>query len=252
MCPPEKKGGFLSGTPVLVTGAGKRIGAAIAEALADRGAPVVLHYGQSSQEAEALCERIVRHGGRVATVQADLNQPEQVMRLIERAAGCFGPLGVLINNAALFHPGHFSDTSLAQWQHHLAVNLTAPFLLMQAFAQQSTPHQTGKILNLLDQRIARPRPGHLAYNATKSALWTLTQIAAQELAPHIQVNAIAPGPILPASGEGSEASFLAVARKTPLQRPGGPEDILQAVLYLLRQNYVTGEILRVDGGEHLV
>ncbi|MBF0454133.1 MAG: SDR family oxidoreductase [Magnetococcales bacterium] len=237
--------------PALVTGGSQRIGAASALALARKGASVVIHYGRSDREAKTLCEKIQQQGGRGATLQADLESADQVETLVERAEGFFGPLQILVNNAAIFQPGLIKETPLEQWQAHLSINLTAPFLLMQAFARRLPEETPGKIINLIDQRVLRPRPGHVAYSAAKSALWALTQMAAQEMAPNIQVNAIGPGPILPAPNH-EPGGFERVAQRTPLGRPGSPEDITQALIFLLEQTFITGEMVCVDGGEHLV
>jgi NAD(P)-dependent dehydrogenase (short-subunit alcohol dehydrogenase family) len=240
----------VRGVPVLVTGGSRRIGRACVLALAGAGASVVIHHGRSVEDAQRLCEQIHQQGGKAATVQADLGQSSMLSGLMHRAGQFFGPLQILVNNAAIFRPGLFADTSQDDWHEHLAVNLTAPFLLMQGFARQIPSQTPGKIINIIDQRIARPKPGHVAYTTAKSGLWTLTQMAAQEMAPWIQVNAIGPGPILPAPDQQSD-SFLQVARATPMARAGKPEDIAQAMLFLLEQEYITGDIIRVDGGEHL-
>jgi pteridine reductase len=241
----------IRGVPILVTGGSQRIGAACVRRLAGLGAFVVIHYGHSAQQAEALCREVLDQGGQGATVQAGLGQPEQVASLMGRAGEFFGPIRVLVNNAAIFKPGTFQDTSLAQWQAHLSINLTAPFILMQEFFRQLPPQTFGKIINLIDQRITRPRPGHVAYTTAKSGLATVTQIAAQEMAPWVQVNAIAPGPILAASDH-PPGTFEAIAKSTPLARPGGVEDITRTLVFLLEQGYVTGEMIHVDGGEHLI
>ncbi|MBF0447539.1 MAG: SDR family oxidoreductase [Magnetococcales bacterium] len=240
----------LREAPVLVTGGGRRIGAACVLGLAEAGAKVVIHHGRSEREAESLCRQIQAQGGEAATVGADLSQPQQVLALMEQACSFFGPLHLLVNSAAIFNPGLFQDSDLSQWQAHLDINLTAPFILMQRFYRQLPPDQSGHIINFIDQRISRPRPGHVAYTTAKSALWTLTQMAALEMAPRIQVNAIAPGPILPAPDQSPEA-FASIAKATPLARPGSPADIVRALIFLLEQPYITGEMIRVDGGEHL-
>jgi pteridine reductase len=240
----------MRGVPVLVTGGGKRIGKACVEALAKAQALVVIHYGSSQSEAELLSAKIRKEGGQAALVQGDLANSEEVGSIMQRAEQFFGPVQILLNSAAIFKPGLFNNTGLAQWHEHLAVNLTAPFLLMQEFATQLPPKTPGKIINIIDQRIKRPRPGHIAYTTAKSGLWTLTQVAAQEMAPYIQVNAIAPGPILPAPDQPVD-SFKKIAKATPLARPGSTDDITKAVIFLIEQEYITGEIIRVDGGEHL-
>ena len=238
-----------SDTTALITGAGRRIGAACALALANQGARVVIHSRNSSAGATALCEQIRKHGGKAGCLEADLASPTEAAGLMERTRQRFGPVTILVNNAAIFEPGTLDNTTIVDWNRHLGINLTAPFLLMQSFARQ-LPSSVGKIINLIDQRVTRPQPGHAAYTVAKSALWTLTRLAALELAPQVQVNAIGPGPILPAPGSGPEG-FHRVAAATPLARPGLPEDITAALLFLIRQDYITGEMIRVDGGEHL-
>ncbi|MEO5362757.1 MAG: SDR family oxidoreductase [Magnetococcus sp. DMHC-8] len=242
--------GDLAGCTALVTGAGQRIGAACAEALARAGARVAVHAHRSQGAARALCTAIERQGGRAELFVADLADPEEAARLLEQVAARMGVVTLLVNNAAVFPPGTLRDTPLAAWQAVLAVNLTAPFVLMQAFARGLPPPATGVIVNLLDQRIVRPRPGHLAYTVAKEALWTLTRLAAVELAPAVRVNAIAPGPILPAAGDGIEM-FRRVAAATPLQRAGSPQDIVDTLFFLIRHTFITGEMICVDGGEHL-
>ncbi|MBF0425599.1 MAG: SDR family oxidoreductase [Magnetococcales bacterium] len=247
----------LTGTTALITGAGRRLGAACALALARVGVRIVLHHGTSAADARVVSEEIQRLGGTALPLAADLADPEQVATLLPRAITLTGGIDILINNAAIFIPGGLRDTDSESWQRHLAINLTAPFLLMQAFARQ--PHLQpngdtrvrGKVVNLLDQRIDRPRPGHVAYTAAKSALWSLTRMAALELAPAIQVNAIAPGPILPAADAPLE-QFQRIAAATPAGCPGSPEAIVDALLFLLRHDYITGDKVCVDGGEHLL
>ena len=241
------------GATALVTGAGRRIGAACARALAALGVRVAIHCRHSGADAGALCAEIRRQGGQAAVFEADLTDGDAAGALLDRVRERFGPVGILVNNAALFEPGTLLDTSLESWNRHLALNLTAPFLLTRAMARQQAAlaePKPGKIINIIDQRIGRPRPGHLAYTTAKSALWTLTRISARELAPAIQVNAIAPGPILPAPGA-DDAAFRQVAAATPLGRPGSPSDIAAALLFLLHQDFITGEMIHMDGGEHL-
>ncbi|MBF0096629.1 MAG: SDR family oxidoreductase [Magnetococcales bacterium] len=237
----------LTGLTALVTGAGQRIGAACIQALADKGVRIACHANHSWQSAQGQCDDIRRQGGTAELFVADLAQEEASQRLFEQVTERMGGVQILVNNAAIFQRGTLLDLQPSQWQRMMAINLTAPMLLMQSFARQG---QAGTIVNVLDQRIARPRPGHLAYTVAKSALWTLTQMAALELAPAIRVNAIAPGPILPAMGD-SDAAFQRVVAATPLQRAGSPQDVVQALLFLLQQPFITGQLLFVDGGEHL-
>lgn len=239
-----------SGVTALLTGSGHRIGAACAEALAAKGARVAIHYHRSEKDAESLCTAIRQRGGQAMLFPADLADAEQTSGLIEQVCRRLGSVRILVNNASIFHPGDMDTTCLEQWNQHLAINLTAPFLLMQAFSRALAPAATGTIINLIDQRITRPRPGHMAYTVAKSALWTLTRVAAMEMAPAVRVNAIAPGPILPSPGA-TEASFKRVAAAVPLGCSGTPADIAETLLFLVQHTFITGEMICVDGGEHL-
>lgn len=242
----------LNHATALITGGALRIGAACAQALALQGVAVVIHYKTSHHAAQTLQKTIQAQGGQAHILQAELTDCDQVRSLLPRAEACLGskPVNILINNAALFLPGTLRDDSLEQWHRHLAINLTAPFLLMQTFARRLPPGSQGKIIQLIDQHKEQPKVGYAAYSASKSALWTLTCQAALELAPDIQVNAIGPGPILPAPN-GSLAAFDQIAAATPLQRPGTLNDITAALIFLLQNDFITGEMIRVDGGEHL-
>ncbi len=240
----------LGGQTALVTGAGQRIGAVCAEALAKAGVRLALHAHQSRQAAQTLQARIRQQGGEAELFFADLSDGQQATRLFEQVTEQMGCLQILVNNAAIFHPSTLADLSLDAWQKMMAINLTAPFLLMQQFARQKKIEAGAVIINLIDQRIVRPRPGHLAYTVAKSGLWTLSQMAAVELAPTIRVNAIAPGPILPAA-DAAQETFQRIVAATPLQRSGSAQDIVEALLFLLKQPFITGQLLFVDGGEHL-
>ncbi|MBF0137780.1 MAG: SDR family oxidoreductase [Magnetococcus sp. DMHC-1] len=247
----------LPGTTALITGAGQRLGAACARALAGAGVTVMIHHDRSKQAALGVCDQIHQAGGQAFLLAADLADPEQAAALVPRSVAVMGRVDILINNAAIFAAGGLRDTDLTQWQRHLGINLTAPFLLLQAFARQPhwshpvDPGVRGKVINILDQRIRHPRPGHLAYTTAKSALWSVTQMAARELAPTIQVNAIAPGPIL-AAPEATPEQFQRIAAATPAGRPGTLAEITTTVLFLLQHDYITGDMVSVDGGEHLL
>lgn len=243
----------MAGRGALVTGAGRRLGGAVALALARAGVHLALHHHASANEARQLAARLEGLGVRAIPFAADLSDPTQAAELLPRVRETLGFVSILVNSAATFEPGSLRDTTPQAWQRTHDLILTAPFLLMQALARQeefSAPDTTGAVVNLLDQRIRRPRPGHLAYTVAKSALWSLTQLAAVELAPALRVNAVAPGPILPAPGA-NMAQFHKIAQATPLARPGAPDDVAEAVLFLLRQEFITGELIYVDGGEHL-
>ena len=239
-----------SGVTALLTGSGRRIGAACATSLAAVGTRVAIHCHHSENEARTLCQTIRQQGGEADYFVADLEDTGQTENLIEQVQSRLGPVRILVNNASIFQPGELRTTSMAAWNRHLAINLTAPFLLMQSFARCLLPTMGGKVVNLIDQRVTRPRSGYVAYTVAKSALWTLTRMAAIELAPNIQVNAIAPGPILPAP-EATFDAFQKIASATPLARSGSPQDIADTLLFLIHQEFITGEMICVDGGEHL-
>jgi NAD(P)-dependent dehydrogenase (short-subunit alcohol dehydrogenase family) len=185
------------------------------------------------------------------TLRADLAEARTCTTLVDAAREALGDLDVLVNGAALFLPGDLETTTLGDWERQLALNLRAPFLLSQAFARSLPAPRQGKIVNIADARARRPGRGHLAYRLSKVALVHLTELLALELAPRITVNAVAPGAMLPPPGEGSAAFARRVATAVPLGHAGGAEPVADAVLYLLREDFATGVVLRVDGGEYL-
>lgn len=240
----------IRGHLALVTGGGRRIGAQCVRALCQSGARVVVHCHRSTTDAETLCQEIRANGGHSWLVEANLGDRDAIDTLIPQIEKTYGALTILVNNAAIFEPGTTLETTWDHWDRHLAINLTAPFFLMGHFARQLPQGASGKIINIIDQRILRPSPGHVAYTASKSALWSLTRMAALELAPNIQVNAIGPGAILPAKQD-DENTFLALARALPTQRTGRLEEITSALLFFLANDYVTGQMVCIDGGQHL-
>jgi NAD(P)-dependent dehydrogenase (short-subunit alcohol dehydrogenase family) len=231
----------------LITGGARRIGRAIALALAQVGYAVVLHANTSRAAAEALAGEIERSGGRARVVLADLADAQALRGLIP-AAVAFGPLALLVNSAAEFEPDEIGTLERARFERTLAVNLAAPLFLAQAFAAQAQPGAS--IINILDQRVFRPTPRFLSYSLSKSALHAATTTLAQALAPKVRVNAVAPGPTLPSPRQ-TEAQFAEQAATLPLQRGPRPEDIAAAVLYLAGATSVTGVTIAVDGGQHL-
>lgn len=233
----------------LITGGARRIGRAITLALAQSGYSVVVHAFHSRNEAEQLCGEIAEAGGRAATVLADLAQDEQAKQLVA-AAGAFGPLTLLVNNAGEFEPDEISSFDRARFDRAMAVNLRAPLVLAQAFAAQASRQAGASIVNLLDQRVFKPTPRFLSYTLSKSALHTATSTLAQALAPHVRVNAVAPGPVLPSPRQSAE-DFAKQAAALPLGQGPSPEDIAAAVLYLAEAENVTGQTIAVDGGQHL-
>lgn len=239
----------LHGHAALITGAGRRLGAAFAQALASAGGDVCLHYGTTPAESLAG-ELAQRHGVRAIALQADLSDPEAATQLIARAVEQIGDLDLLVNSASVFGAATFPDTSQADWQQHLAVNLTAPFLLSQAFARHRAG-RPGVIVNLLDWRALRPGADRFAYTISKAALAALTRSLAQALAPSIRVNGLALGAILPPPD--AKTDDIPLAARSPLGRWGTVEETCDALLFLLAgPDFITGEILHLDGGRHLM
>jgi NAD(P)-dependent dehydrogenase (short-subunit alcohol dehydrogenase family) len=221
----------------------------LALAVARAGGDVVVHYGSSQAEAQSLSEEIRTLGRKAYLLQADLNDPEQVGSLIPHSFE-YGSLFALVNNAAIFEPLTWQSSTLEPWNHHLMVNLTTPFLLSQAFARKLPLDGAGRIINLLDWRALRPAADHLPYTISKSALAALTHSLAVALAPRITVNALALGAILPPS-EGDPPSNI--LKNIPAGRWADLGEVGQALIFLLDgPAYITGEILHIDGGRHLV
>jgi pteridine reductase len=248
----------LNGKVAIVTGGAVRLGRALALALAEQGARLVIHYGSSAGPAQETVREIKAMGSDALAVQADFSQSGQAPSIVERAVAHFGQVDILVNSAAIFEPGRWDDTTEANWDRHFAINLKSPFFLSQAFAkhigpERACPEQSrraGHIVNIADWRGVRPGIGHVAYTLTKAALIAMTKSLALALAPNIQVNAIAPGMILPPPGK--DPSYLERhASKIPAQRVGSPQEIAKALLFLLRSDFVTGELIFVTGGQHL-
>jgi len=240
----------LDGKVAIVTGGAMRLGRALALALADQGARLAIHYGSSAGPAEAVVGEIKAMGSDATAIQADLSQAGEARSVIERAVVHLGQVDILVNSAAIFEPGNWDDTTEANWDRHFAINLKSPFFLSQAFAAQVGPERAGHIVNIADWRGARPGPDHVAYTLTKAALIAMTKSLALALAPNIQVNAIAPGLILPPPGQ-DQAYLENKASQVPVRRAGSPQEIANALLFLLRSDFVTGELIFVTGGEHL-
>jgi len=239
----------LSGKTVLITGAARRVGRAIALSIAQAGGNVIIHHGHSPQEAEAVRIEIESMGRQAHIIQADLGDPNQVAEIIPRAYQV-GQLYALVNSAAIFEPLTLATTDLPAWERHLSINLTAPFLLSQAFAAWLPANETGRIVNILDWRALRPGSDHLPYTISKAALVALTQSLAATLAPRITVNGLALGAILPPSDGPTPETLL---ESVPARRWAGLEEVGQALIFLLTgPEYITGEILHVDGGRHLI
>lgn len=239
----------LSDRIVLVTGGARRVGRLLALACAKAGADVIVHHGHSESDAVRTGAEIESLGRRAWVLSADLSQTGQAAELVGRAAQ-FGQLHGLVNSAAIFEPLSFQQTTVGDWQRHLDINLTAPFLLSQAFAASVAAERSARIVNILDWRAMRPGPDHFPYTISKAALAALTEGLAAALAPRVLVNGLALGAILPPSDGGDEAAAL---RNVPLRRWSRPEELEQALVFLLSgPEYMTGEILYLDGGRHLI
>ncbi len=235
----------------LITGGARRIGKTLALALAERGCAIVLHYGQSAEAAQQTLVEIRAQGVNAWSISADLNDEQAVAELIPFAWEQAGRLDILINNAAIFPAEYFLEADSATWDRTMRVNLKAPFLLSQAFARRLPDGRAGKIINLLDALALRPKNHHFAYTISKYGLAGLTQAMAHALAGHnIQVNGIALGTIL--AGDDDVAFFEKMASRLPARRLGSPQDVVTAMAYLLEADYLTGEIIRLDGGHHLM
>ena len=238
----------LRGQTALVTGGAVRIGRAICEALAAAGVNVIVHYRHSSVEAEQLRAELEQRGVKAWTLAADLTSEAACRDLVERAAASAGRLDILINNAAVFHKDNLLATTEAKLFAEFWPNLFAPLLLMRAVAEKSSG---GKIINLLDRRIAGFDTECVPYVLAKKALAELTQLAAKELAPRFTVNGVAPGAVLPPPGKGGDY-LRDLAGPVPLQKQVTPADVAAAVLALLQSDAITGQLLFVDGGQHLL
>lgn len=234
----------------LVTGAADRIGAAIAARLAGEGYAVVIHYRSSGEKAEQLADAIGADGGHAAIVQADIARREDRMGLIARAAEPFGPLTLLVNNASVFEPDSAATLHEDLWDLHMAVHAEAPVFLARDFAAQLPDGEHGNIVNIIDERVLSLSPDFFSYTLSKSVLWTATRTLAQSLAPRIRVNAIGPGPTL-ANARQSQADFEVSRQRLPLQTGADPDEIAQGIVSILDLPAMTGQMIALDGGEHL-
>ncbi len=234
----------------LVTGAAHRIGHAIALELAARGFAVALHYNNSRAEAEALAGQIRDQGGKAVALDADLSREAESAALIGRAAEALGPVGCLVNNASRFEMDVWDTVTRDSWDANMETNLRAPFVLAQAMAAALPAQAEGAIVNLLDQRVWNLTPYFISYTLAKAGLWTLTQTLAQALAPQIRVNAIGPGPTLKSERQ-TENQFRAQWAAVPLKHGSTPEEIAAGVRYILSAPSMTGQMIALDGGQHM-
>ncbi len=234
----------------LITGAARRVGRTIALRLAGQGFMIGIHYHRSEADARNLAEEITRIGGKSALLQADLSNEAETQALFPAAHKALGPIGILINNASTFDRDEWFDATRQNWDHHMDPNLRAPFILTQAFATHLPENAHGLIINLADQRVWSLTPHFMTYTISKAALWTLTQTMALALAPRIRVNAIGPGPTLPSPRQTDE-QFAKQAASVPLRHSTTPDEIADAVMAFLQLRSVTGQMLALDGGQHL-
>lgn len=241
----------IEGKVALVTGGAKRLGRSIALALAERGAELVIHYRDSEREAQELLALLKRAGGKPVAVRGDVSVAADVDRIVEAAMQAFGRIEILVNNAAIFYRTPFENLTEEDWDRFLKVNLKGPFLLCRRIGGVMLRQGRGKIINLADIAGLRVWAEFIPYSVSKAGLIALTKGLAKALAPAVQVNAIAPGAVLLPEGTTPEERERAVQR-IPLDRLGSPEDIARAVVYLIENDFITGEVLRVDGGQHLL
>jgi len=234
----------------LVTGAGRRIGRAIALDLAAAGYAVVVHYNGSGTAAEETVARIEAEGGRAVALKADLTNEAEVTGLVARAVDAVGPLNLLVNNASVFEPDLWDTVSRDSWDKHMEANLRAPFVLMQSFARLLPEGERGAIVNIIDQRVWNLTPNYMSYTLAKAGLWTLTQTMALALAPGIRVNAIGPGPTL-SNRQQDPADFEEQWKSIPMRRKTELSDICDGVRFLADAGTMTGQMIALDGGEHL-
>lgn len=234
----------------LVTGAATRIGAAIARRLAGEGFAVVIHYRSKPEEAEALAADLRESGARAATVKADLADRKQRAGLVADAAKPFGPLTLLVNNASSFERDSARDLDEALWDQHFAIHAEAPAFLSRDFAAQLPPDTKGNIINLIDARVLDLSPAYFSYTLSKSVLWTMTRTLAQSLAPNIRVNAISPGPAVAPPGVTPDAHAKRHS-ELPLGGAADADGLTDGVIAILNLPTLTGQMLALDGGEHL-
>jgi pteridine reductase len=237
----------LSGQTALITGGARRVGRALTEALAEAGANVVINYNQSGEEANELVRQLSTRGVRATAFQADVSQKHEIDALIAHIRATFGGLDILVNSASLFESAPFAEISEADWRRVLDVNLTGPFLLSQAALPllQSSDH--ANIVNILDLSALQAWPSYAHHSVSKAGLLHLTKVMARALAPRVRVNAIAPGTVLPPDGYDGTAGDGTSDRRlvTPA---GSPDDVVKALFYLLDSNFVTAQVVVVDGG----
>lgn len=252
--PGKEMTGAIPAAPIpkvaLVTGGGRRIGRALAFALAEDGFAVAVHYHRSREAADSVVESIRSQGGAAQALCADLADEKAVRGLLPQAERAFGPVGCLVNNAGVFGDDTVATTTRESWDQHLAINLRAPFVLIQDLAVRLPAESGGVVVNILDQRVWSLTPYFVSYTLSKAGLWILTQTMALALAPRIRVNGIGPGPTLPSPRQSPE-QFAEQYSMMPLRRGTSPQEIAGALRFILSAQAMTGQMIALDGGQHL-
>lgn len=233
-----------------VTGGAQRLGRAIVLALAQAGFDVAIHYNTSRDAAQKTWAEVRALGRRAVLLQADLSDETQARRLLREATDQLGAVGVLVNNASQFDRDEWHDVTRQSWEAHMGANLRAPFVLIQGFAQALPPDAEGVVINMIDQRVWSLTPHFVSYTISKAGLWALTQTMALALAPRIRVNAIGPGPALPSPRQ-TDALFAKQSASVPLGHGTSPEEVARTVIMILELPAMTGQMIALDGGQHL-
>lgn len=241
----------LSGKTALITGSAIRLGRAISLALADKGCNLILHYHSSVDNVQELLEQVNRKNISATLIKADLTDENESFSLFTKILEFVHHVDILVNNAGIYLNGNALQTTKDIWDKQFMLNLRSPFILSQEFARQLPEGMPGRILNISDAKVLRPKPDHFAYRLTKSSMNEMTKMLAKELAPNITVNALAPGLILPLAGREINDLQKNTISRIPLQRLGGLEVIEDNVIHILEQDFLTGQIITLDGGEFL-
>lgn len=234
----------------LVTGAGTRVGKSLARGLAQKGYHVAIHYNSSHEGAHQLAQELLNEGYAAAPIQCNLENRAQRAKLIDEAARTVGPLTLLVNNASIYEPDSVETLDEELWDRHFALHTEAPLFLARDFARQLPADTEGNIVNIIDARVFQLTPSYTSYTLSKAALHAATTTMAQSLSPRIRVNAIGPGPTLPYAGQ-TQKDFKERVAQLPLQRHADPQDIFEALAFILNAKAMTGQMLALDGGSHL-
>jgi len=243
--------GIMSGGTVVVTGGAARIGKQISLALAKSGFSVAVHYFSSENEAKELVSEIQSSGGNATHIQCDLSNPKSASEIISIAENSLGPVVGLVNNASMFSHDDITTVSEESWAGHMEVNALSPILLIGELVRRLPDENGGSIVNILDQKVAQPNPDHLSYTASRFAMLGVTEALARGLAPRVRVNAVAPGHTLPSS-EQTQAGFSRAQSESPLGFGPSPDDIADAVVFLMSSRSITGQTIFVDSGERFL